>query len=90
MFVETLHDTTAGLTYCALSGIWQQNVEDVERLFGLPLIKWTESKGHNDEVMYLRGIHNWRCAYDERGLSDEQCSTFNKEILMYILDDLMP
>ena len=65
-------------------------MEDVDRLFGLPLITWTESKGYNDEAMYLRVIHNWRCAYDARGLSDEQCSTFNKEILMYILDNLMP
>ena len=24
------------------------------------------------------------------GLTDEQCSTFNKEILKYILDNLMP
>ena len=39
LFEEALHDTTAGLTHCALPRIWKQNVEDVERLFGLPLIQ---------------------------------------------------
>ena len=52
-FKEALHDTTAGLTYCALSGIRKQNVEDVERLFGLPLIMWMESKRYNEEATYL-------------------------------------
>ena len=36
---------TAGLTYCALSGIQKQSVEDVERLFGLSLMEWMEKKG---------------------------------------------
>ena len=51
---------------------------------------WMESKGYNDEATYLRVVHNWRCACDERGLTDEQRSTFNGEFLIYILDDLMP
>lgn len=89
-FEEALHDTKAGLTYCALSGVSKLNVEDVERLFGLPLITWMESKGYNDEATYLRVVHNWMHACDERGLTDEQRSTFNREFLMYILDDLMP
>ena len=33
------------MTCCALSGICKQSVEDVERLFGLPLIEWMERKG---------------------------------------------
>jgi len=89
-FEEALHDTTAGLTYCALSDIRKQSVEDVERLFGLPLITWMESKGYRNEAMYLRVVHNWRRSGDERGLSDDERSTFNKEFLAYILDDLMP
>ena len=61
----------------------------MQRLFGLPLITWIKSKGYNDEATYLRVIHNWKYACDDRGLTDEQRSTFNKEILMYILDDFM-
>ena len=74
-FEEAVHDTTAELTYCALSGIRKQNLEDVERLFGLPL-QWMESKGYNDEAIYLRVIHNWRHARDERELTDEQRRNF--------------
>ena len=35
-------------------------------------------------------IRNWRRASDERGLSNEQRSNFNNELLDYILDELMP
>ena len=52
-FEEALHDTTGGLTYHALSGIQKQNMEDVERLFGLSLIMWMESKGYDDEATYV-------------------------------------
>ena len=78
------------MTYCALSGICKQSVEDVERLFGLPLIEWMESKGYSDEAMHLRTVRNWRHACDERGLSDDERSAFNKEFSEYILADLMP
>lgn len=49
-----------------------------------------ENKGYSNEAEYLRVICNWRHASDERGLIDEQHSSFNKEFLNYILDDLMP
>ena len=42
-FEEALHDPTSGLTCTALSGIRKQSVEDVERLFGDPLISWKYS-----------------------------------------------
>ncbi|XP_065892094.1 uncharacterized protein [Dysidea avara] len=89
-FAEALHDPSAGLTYCALSGIRKQSVEDVDRLFGQSLIDWMERKGYCDEVAYLQVIHNWRRACDERGLTNDQRSTFNKNLLSFILDDLMP
>lgn len=44
-FEEALHDSTSGLTHTALSGIRKQSVEDVERLFGEPLMLWMEKKG---------------------------------------------
>lgn len=40
-------------------------MEDVERLFGLPLITWMESKGYNNEATCLRVVRNWRRACDE-------------------------
>ena len=39
-FEEDLHDTTTGLTYAALSGIRKQSIEDVERLFSEPIVKF--------------------------------------------------
>ena len=89
-FEEAVHDSTAGLTYTALSGIRKQSVEDVERLFGEPLIIWMKNKGYNAEADYLQVIHNWRRACDERGLTGDQRSKFNMDLLNYILDDLMP
>ena len=65
-------------------------MEDVERLFGLPLMKWMERKGYSNEALYLRVVRNWRRACDERGLTGDQRSQLNKEFLDYILDDLMP
>ena len=89
-FEEDVHDSTAGLTYTALSGIRKQSVEDVVRLLGEPLILWMKNKGYNAEADYLQVIHNWRHACDERGLTDDQRSKFNMALLDYILDDLMP
>ena len=89
-FEEALHDTSSGLTYTALSGIRKQSVEDVERLFGEPLISWMDKKKYTFEMKYLRAVRDWRRACDERGLSDAQRAHFNKNFLDYILDDLMP
>ena len=83
-FEEALHDFAAGLTYSALSGIRRQSVEDVERMFGQIVI------GYQNEAEYLQYVHNWRRACDERGLTDDQRSKYNRELLNYILDDLMP
>ncbi|XP_065889311.1 uncharacterized protein [Dysidea avara] len=88
-FAEALHDSSAELTYCALSGVRKQGVEDVERLFGQPLIEWMKQKGYCDEAAYLQVVRNWRRACDDRGLTDDQRSIFNKEFLSFILDDLM-
>ena len=70
-FEEALHDTSSGLTYSALSGVRKQSVQDVERLFSESLILWMENKGYLVEAKYLRVIRDWRCASDERGLSNE-------------------
>jgi len=90
MFEEALHDTAAGLTYPALSGIRKQSVEDVKWLFSPSLILWMENKGYHHEAEYLEHVRNWRRASDERGLTNDQRSKLNAGLLNYILDDLMP
>ena len=64
-FEETLHDSSSGLTYTALSGVCKQSVEDVERLFGDLLTNWMEGKGYTVEAEYLHVVRNWRRACDE-------------------------
>ena len=72
------------------AGVRKQSVEDVDRLFSSSLITWMEKKVYTPEAEYLRIVHNWRRACDERGLSDAQRSQFNQEFLDYMLDELMP
>ena len=59
MFAEALHDSSAGLMYCALSRVRKQSVEDVDRLFGQSLIEWMKQKGYCDEAAYLQVVRNW-------------------------------
>ena len=89
-FVEAVEVPESGLTHTALVGSRKQSVEDVERLFGLALIEFMEEKQYSNEAKYLKVIRNWRRAVDERGLPDATRQLFNKELLDFILDDLMP
>ena len=89
-FVEAVEAPESGLTHTALVGSHKQSVEDVERLFGFALIEFMEEKQYNSEAKYLKVIRNWRRAVDERGLPDATRQIFNKELLDFILDDLMP
>ena len=56
-------------------------MEDVERLFSLPLMEWMEKKGYSNEALYLRVVQNWRRACDEQGLTGDQCSQLKIEFL---------
>ena len=49
-----------------------------------------EKKGYNPEAKYLSIVQNWRQACDERGLSSDLRSQFNRNLLDYILDELIP
>ena len=49
-FEEAVHDPAVRLTFCALSGVHKQSVEDVERLFGESVIEWMENKGYSSEA----------------------------------------
>ena len=81
---------TAQLSYHALIGTRKQSVSDVEQIFSSGVLEFFESKGYSAEAEYVRIIRNWRRASDERGLSDEQRAQFNQDLLMYILNELMP
>ena len=63
-FVEALQDPDLGLTYPALVGTRKQSIEDVERLFGEPLIAYME-QNYSVEASYLCIIHNWHRAADK-------------------------
>lgn len=62
----------------------------MERLFGAGVISFMEKKDYDLEANYVRVVHNWRRAIDERGLTTEQRHQYRKELLNFILDDLMP
>ena len=71
-------------------GVRKQSVEDVDRLFSRSLVEWMDKKGYDFEARHLSIIRNWRRASDERGLCSDLRSQFNKNMLNYILDELMP
>ena len=89
-FAEALSDLSTGLTYPALVGSRKQSLEDVERLFGSSLIDFMEAKGYNEEAKFLQVIRNWRRAVDQRGLPASQRQQFDKDLIDFLLDDLMP
>ena len=88
--MEAVYCETAQLSYHALIGTRKQSVSDVEQIFSSGVLEFFESKGYLAEAEYVRIIRNWRRASDERGLSDEQRAQFNQDLLMYILNELMP
>ena len=89
-FAEALNDRSSGLTYPALTGTRKQSVEDVERLFGTLLIEFMKARNYTDEAKFLEVIRNWRKAVDERGLSEALRRQYNKDLLDFLADDLMP
>lgn len=88
--MEALQDPSAKITYPALTGVRKQSVSDVERLFSTDMVGFMERKGYTAEALFIRVVRDWRRACDERGLSGEIRSEFNKAFLSYIVDDLMP
>ena len=49
-----------------------------------------KEKSHTPEAECLHIVHNWRRACDERGIANDEHCKFNKELQIYLLDDLMP
>ena len=88
--MEAVHDKNAKLSYHALIGTRKQSVSDVEQIFSSRVLSFLESKEYEVEANYVRVVRNWRRACDERGLEDEERSKFNRDFLVYILDELMP
>ena len=89
-FMEAVYDKDVQLSYHALIGSRKQSVSDVEQIFSSRVLKFMEDKGYKVETEYVKVIRNWRRASDERGLDDAERSTFNNDMLSYMLDELMP
>lgn len=77
-------------TYTALSGQRRQSVRDAERLFNSAMKEFMSKKGYQFEEQYIRIVLNWRCASDERGLSEVELSKYNLDMLTFIKDELIP
>ena len=90
LLCEAARDPTTNLTYAALTGQRKQSVGDVERLFNPKVAEFMDEHGYLYEARYLRVIHNWRRATDERGLTQQQRSQYCKQFLHLVLDDIMP
>lgn len=88
--MEAVKDPEVQLSYHAMIGTRKQSVTDVEQIFSSSVLDFMERKQYEVEARYVRVIRNWRQACDERGLSDDKRSTFNKDLINYILDEMMP
>ncbi len=89
-FGEALEDPASGLTYHAFIGKNKQSVRDAECLFSQSIMDFMTNKGYKVEAEYIKVILNWRRATDERGLTEEQRSNFNYDMLNYLKDELIP
>ncbi len=89
-YVEALSCPSARLTYSALSGARKQSVQDAERMFSVDMVEFMKDKGYDIEATYISAIGNWRRSCDERGLSQLQRCRYNHQLLMFVMDDLMP
>ena len=89
-YQEALKYPETRLTMSVLRGDRKQSVRDAELIFNPNFLKWLVSKGYTAESEYVEAVLGWHRANDERGLSEEECSSLNKRFLQYILDDLMP
>lgn len=82
---DALHDPSTGLTYEALTGKNKQSVPDCEWLIGPGVISFLERKGHKNGASIIRLIHNWHKAVHGRGLSEEQRSTYCRDMKEWML-----
>ena len=89
-FTEALYDEEANLTFTALTGRRKHSIHDVEILFSSSVADFMTRNGYDFEAHYVSVIRNWRCACDERGLSQLQRCRFSYQLLNMILDELMP
>ena len=88
--MEAVQDPEVQLSYHAMIGTRKQSVSDVEQIFSLSVLNFMERKNYEFEVRYVKIIRNWRRSCDERGLSDDERSRFNQDLIEYILEELIP
>ena len=80
-FAEVLKDADTGLTKQALAGDRKQSVSDCERLWSRGVLEFMERKGNITEFNVVKVVRNWHRAVDGGGLSEQERSTFVKDML---------
>lgn len=53
------------------------------------MIDFMQKNGHDNEMAFLRLVHNRRKASDSRGLDEATRHSHNKDMFNWILDDWM-
>ena len=89
-FVDALKDADTGPTKQAFAGDQKQSVSDCERLWSRGVLEFMERKGYITEFNVVKVFHNWHRAVDGRGFSEQERSTFVKDMLKWLLSDWMP
>lgn len=89
-FRDALNDPSTGLTKSALTGVNKQSVPDCERIFSFGMIDVMQKNGHENEMAFVRLVHNWHKASGGRGLDEDTRHLYNKDMLNWILDDWIP
>ena len=88
-FVDALKDADTGLTKQALAGDQKPKVSVTVNDYG-PELEFIERKGYITEFSVVNVVCNWHRAVDGRGLSEQERSTFVKDMLKWLLSDWMP
>ena len=68
----------------------ENSVSDCERLWSKSVLEFMERKGYVTEFNAVKVVRNWHRAVDGRGLSEQERSTFVKDMLKWLLSDWMP
>lgn len=89
-FKEASEDKDTGLTYSALVGSDKQSIRDAEKLLSPAVLLFMQTKGYEEEAKLVKACLNWHRASDERGLTQEQRSLYNHDMLQYIHDEFLP
>ncbi len=89
-FAAALKDPDTGLTKQALTGERKQSVPDCERLWSVGVLNFMRRKGSVAEAEFVELVLNWHKAVDGRGISECVRSMYIKNLLTWLLSDMIP